>query len=188
MQFREAGHKIQCLVTYYDKDAKRGRQKLVYTLTKYSVSNLPTAADLVDFGTPEEREKWAAEIADYAVTSKADAEKNSVIYRVTMLESAIKVIVDDHDSQTRILTDEHMERVKAAVLRLLPVLDLVGDAEKAPKATKVKKAGDQRGAGQAAIDRAKALRAEGLTLAAVAEKMAEEGQPQSKSWVQKWTS
>ena len=46
MQFREAGNKIQCLATYYDKEAKRGRQKLVYTLDKYGAAKLPVAADL----------------------------------------------------------------------------------------------------------------------------------------------
>ena len=185
MQFREAGNKIQCLATYYDKEAKRGRQKLVYTLDKYGVAKLPTASDLADFGTPEDREKWAKEIVEYSTASRAEADKNSVIFKVTSLRSAVDVIVNDHNSQTRILTDEHMEQVKAAVLRLLPVLGLIGDAQKAPKA---KKAGDPRAAGDAAVERAKALRGEGLSIAAVAERMTSEGQPVSKSWVQKWTS
>lgn len=185
MQFREAGNKIQCLATYYDKEAKRGRQKLVYTLDKYGTQKLPTAADLADFGSAEDREKWAKEIVDYATTAKAEADKNSVIFKVTSLRSAIDVIVDDQNSQTRILTDEHMEQVKAAVLRLLPVLGLVGGSGKVEK---VKKAGDPRAAGEAAVGRAQALRGEGLSIAAVAERMTAEGQPVSKSWVQKWTS
>lgn len=185
MQFREAGNKIQCLATYYDKEAKRGRQKLVYTLDKYGAAKPPVAADLADFGTPEDREKWAKEIVEYATASKAEADKNSVIFKVTALRSAVDVIVSDYNSQTRILTDEHMEQVKAAVLRLLPVLGLVGGSGKAER---VKKAGDPRAAGEVAVERAKALRVEGLSIAAVAERMTSEGQPVSKSWVQKWTS
>lgn len=185
MQFREAGNKIQCLATYYDKEAKRGRQKLVYTLDKYAAPKPVAAADLADFGSPEDREKWAKEIVEYASAAKVEADKNNVIFKVTALRSAVDVIITDHNSQTRILTDEHMEQVKAAVLRLLPVLGLVGEAAKAPKA---KKAGDPRAAGEAAVERAKALRGEGLSIAAVAERMTSEGQPVSKSWVQKWTS
>lgn len=185
MQFREAGNKIQCLATYYDKEAKRGRQKLVYTLDKYGAAKLPVAADLADFGTAEEREKWAKEIVEYSTASRAEADKNSVIFKVTSLRSAVDVIVHDHNSQTRILTDEHMEQVKAAVLRLLPVLGLVGGSGKAQK---VKKAGDPRATGDAAVQRAKELRGQGLSIAAVAERMTTEGTTVSRSWVQKWTS
>lgn len=185
MQFREAGNKIQCLATYYDKEAKRGRQKLVYTLDKYGVAKLPAAADLADFGTVEEREKWAKEIVEYSTASRAEADKNSVIFKVTSLRSSVDVIVADRNSQTGVLTDDHMEQVKAAVLRLLPVLGLVGGSGKPEKA---KKAGDPRAAGEAAVERAKALRGEGLSIAATAERMTSEGQPVSRSWVQKWTS
>jgi len=187
MQFREAGNKIQCLATYYDKEAKRGRQKLVYTLDKYGATKLPVAADLADFGTAEEREKWAKEIVEFAATSKAEADKNSVIYKVTSLRSAVDVIVEDRNSQTRILTDQHMDQVKEAVLRLLPILGLVGASRAPRKATGGGKgASDPRAVGEAAVARAKALRGEGKTYAAIAEIMTAEGEKVSKSWVQKW--
>lgn len=185
MQFREAGNKIQCLATYYDKEAKRGRQKLVYTLDKYGAAKLPVAADLADFGTADEREKWAKEIVEFAATAKAEADKNSVIYKITSLRTAVDVIVADRNSQTSVLTDVHMDQVKEAVLRLLPILGLVGAPGKPAKAKSV---GDPRAVGDAAVERAKALRGEGLSIAAVAERMTSEGQPVSKSWVQKWTS
>lgn len=189
MQFREAGNKIQCLATYYDKEAKRGRQKLVYTLDKYGAPKLPVAADLADFGTPEDREKWAKEIADYATTAKAEADKNSVIFKVTSLRTAVDVIVADRNSQTGVLTDQHMDQVKEAVLRLLPILGLSGASGTAKKATGGGKgASDPRAAGEAAVARARALRGEGKSISAVAETMTAEGQPVSKSWVQKWTS
>lgn len=155
MQFREAGNKIQCLATYYDKEAKRGRQKLVYTLDKYGAAKLPVAADLADFGTAEEREKWAKEIVDFAATAKAEADKNSVIYKVTSLRTAVDVIVADRNSQTSVLTDVHMDQVKEAVLRLLPILGLSGAPGKPAKAKSV---GDPRAVGDAAVERAKALR------------------------------
>lgn len=189
MQFREAGNKIQCLATYYDKEAKRGRQKLVYTLDKYGTPKLPAAADLADFGSPEDREKWAKEIVEYASAAKAEADKNSVIFKVTSLRNTVDVIVADHNSQTRILTDEHMSQVKEAVLRLLPVLGLSGASGVTRKAsTGGKGANDPRAVGEAAVTRAKALRAEGKSIAAVADLMTAEGHPVSKSWVQKWTS
>jgi len=189
MQFREAGNKIQCLATYYDKEAKRGRQKLVYTLDKYGAAKLPVAADLADFGTAEEREKWAKEIVDFAATAKAEADKNSVIYKVTSLRTAVDVIVADRNSQTSVLTDVHMDQVKEAVLRLLPILGLVGASGTAKKATGGGKgASDPRAAGEVAVARARALRGEGKSISAVAETMTAEGQPVSKSWVQKWTS
>jgi hypothetical protein len=189
MQFREAGNKIQCLATYYDKEAKRGRQKLVYTLDKYGAAKLPVAADLADFGTAEEREKWAKEIVEYSTASRAEADKNSVIFKVTSLRTAVDVIVADRNSQTGVLTDQHMDQVKEAMLRLLPILGLSGALATTRKAIGGGKgASDPRAAGEAAVERAKTLRSEGLSIAAVAERMTSEGQPVSKSWVQKWTS
>ena len=76
MQFREAGNKIQCLATYYDKEAKRGRQKLVYTLDKYG-------AAAAGGGRPGRLRhgrgagKWAKEIVDFAATAKAEADKTA---------------------------------------------------------------------------------------------------------------
>lgn len=155
MQFREAGNKIQCLATYYDKEAKRGRQKLVYTLDKYGAAKLPVAADLADFGTAEERENGQRKSWTSRPRRRLRQTKNSVIYKVTSLRTAVDVIVADRNSQTSVLTDVHMDQVKEAVLRLLPILGLSGAPGKPAKAKSV---GDPRAVGDAAVERAKALR------------------------------
>ena len=107
-----------------------------------------------------------------------------MIYKVTSLRTAVDVIVADRNSQTGVLTDVHMDQVKEAVLRLLPILGLSGAPGKPAKAKSV---GDPRAVGDAAVERAKALRGK-VCPSAVAERMTSEGQPVSKSWVQKWTS
>lgn len=77
MQFRETGRKVQCHAAWYDKAAKRGRQKLVHSLNLYGQNSKPSADDLrpADFGTPEERQKWAQEISEY-IDKQAEIAKN----------------------------------------------------------------------------------------------------------------
>jgi len=68
MQFRAVKSRIHCLAAWYDPETKRGRQKLVYKLDRKDlILYKPRPEDLspTDFGTHQQRKRWADEIGYY---------------------------------------------------------------------------------------------------------------------------
>ena len=62
MQFREVGHRVQCYVAWYDSASRRTRQRMIYSFSK-AAPKKPSSGDLrPDFGTLEQRRKWAGTI------------------------------------------------------------------------------------------------------------------------------
>lgn len=197
MQFRETGGKVQCHAAWYDKAAKRGRQKLIYSLNRYSVNSKPSADDLrpADFGTQEERQKWAQEISDYIEKQAEITKKSRVISTVGMFHGAVKMILQDRDRTEPLLSEDQMGEIKTDFRRLAPALGLlVVEASNVirpkPKTSRpaTTPGDDTRAFSGELIEMAKAYRAEGLSIAATAERMKAEGHAVSKSWVQKWTT
>lgn len=200
MQFRPVSGKVQCYAAWYDKETKRGRQKLVYSLERYGrIFQKPSADDLTpaDFGTPEQRQGWAAEIATYIDQRNEEHERARIESISVMLRGAVDRIVADRDSPSPVLSAEQLEEIKNEVRRLGPALGLmVADMSsvmgksraKRKKQTPIAPGEDPRAFGGELVDRAKALRAEGFSIATTAEKLTAEGHAVSKSWVQKWTA
>lgn len=174
MQFREVGRKVQCLASVYDPASKRTRQKMVYSLNSYGENAVPKAAAL-STGSDEERAVWVGEIADYISNMKAKASEDSMKIAPLSLRYLVDKIINDHNSQSSLLTDEDLKAVRADVTRLLAAL--------APR--KSRKAAGRKGVDDSVKERARELR-KTETVARTVELLAEEGYAVSKSWVQKW--
>ena len=192
MQYRVSpnGRRVQCLAAIYDSAAKRTRQKLVWTIDLHlqaiNGSNGPTPEEL-SAGTPEQRVAWAKEIADYLADRAEQDTKTRSTRFIPIVEAGMKAIIDDLASQTPNLSDENRQRVPELVHGWAVGLTPKAPPRQArPKATAA--AGeDPRAFGDELIKRARSLRNDGLSIAAVADKMTAEGHKVSKSWVQKWT-
>jgi hypothetical protein len=186
MQFRDMGGRTQCLVAIYDPESKRTRQKLVFSMDKDEVEQVPAPADL-SFGSPDQREAWSQEIADFVADRRDRLEKNAIKNAPNDLEMIVDKIVHDHDSQLGILTDEDREKIRAQILRVAAIFPRNSGLPNARRSDRAGEKADPRGFGEDVKERARELR---LThsIAAVADILAEEGHPVSKSWVQKWTS
>lgn len=194
MQFRTVKNRVQCHAAWYDPATKRGRQKLVYSLPTFGpINKKPTPADLTpaDFGTAEQREKWTSEIAAEIDRINAEAEKHHRDLVPTRFTSAAKRLAENLDQ----ITDEQRAECVAAIVEAAGLLGLLIYDQKDVKKPRARRPAaaatpgeDPRAFGGELVDRAKALRAEGLSIAATAEKMAAEGHNVSKSWVQKWTA
>lgn len=174
MQFRAVGRKVQCLASIYDPASKRTRQKMVYSLDLYGENAVPEAAAL-STGSDEERASWVKEIADYIGSMKTKASDDRVRNAPVSLRYIVDRIIHDHDSQSRILTDDDLRAVKAEAARLLAAL--------APP--KSRTAVGRKGVDDSVKERARELR-KTETVARTAEILASEGHAVSKSWVQKW--
>lgn len=136
MQFREASSRVQCYAAYYDPAAKRTRQKLVYIVDKYGkIETKPTPDDLTpaDFGTMEQREKWAGEIAAYIDEHNSGEDKRRVEVLPLMLKSTTDGIVADVKSKTPILNAWHRARIKTELDRLAKALGLIVKAKPKPE-------------------------------------------------------
>lgn len=191
MQFRVSpnGRRAQCLAAIYDEKAKRTRQKLVWTIDfhQQAIQSGGPASEELSAGTPEQRAAWAKDIADY-LTARAEQDTKTRSTRLLpIVEASMKAIIDDVTSQTPNLSDENRQRVRELVLGWAAALAPKAPPRQVrPKATAA--AGeDPRAFGGELVERARSLRAEGLSIAAIAEKMTTEGHKVSKSWVQKWT-
>lgn len=197
MQFRPVGSRVQCHAAWYDSATKRGRQKLVYSIIVFGViTKKPTADNLKPgFGTREQREKWAAEIGDEIDRLNAVRRQGAIERLPGNLADAAKRLAAEIGE----LTDDQRAKCKAAIVAAAEVLGLLvydqNDVKK-PRARRPAGAAaapgapgeDPRAFGAELIDRAKTLRAEGLSIAATADRMKSEGHEVSKSWVQKWTA
>lgn len=194
MQFRSVGSRVQCHAAWYDSATKRGRQKLVYSIVigLGLITKKPTADDLKPgFGTREQREKWVKEIVE-------EIDRLNAVRRQTAIERLPGRLADVAQrlaTEIGELTDEQRTKCKAAIVAAAEVLGLLvydkADVKK-PRARRpaaeATPGEDPRAFGGELVDRAKALRSEGLSIAATAEKLTAEGHAVSKSWVQKWTA
>jgi len=136
MQFREVMARVQCYAAYYDKETKRTRQKLVWSLDRYGkIGTKPSADELTpaDFGSPEQRQKWANEIASYVDEHNAGEEKRRIEVLPLMLKSAVDGIVADVKNKEPILNAWHRARIKSEVDRLAKVLGLIVKAKPKPE-------------------------------------------------------
>jgi hypothetical protein len=186
MQFRDMGGRTQCLVAIYDPESKRTRQKLVFSMDKDEVEQVPAPADL-SFGSPDQREAWSQEIADFVADRRDRLEKDAIKNAPNDLEMIVDKIVHDHDSQLGILTDEDREKIQAQILRLMAVFPRNSGLPRGVRSARTGKAVDPRGFGEDVKARARELRLTN-SIARVSEILTEEGHPVSRSWVQKWTS
>lgn len=186
MQFRETGTKVQCLAAQYDPESKRTRQIMVLSLEQYRSNKHPAPEDL-RVGSYDERVKWAAEIVAY-LTEK---EKSSELQAVENLPNRVRYIVDEivrvHGSQSLKMTDSALAAIRDQIGRLGPIIGV----QTSPVRAKSRPGASPRGApgfDVAFVERARALRAEGLSVIKTADQMRAEGMQVSKSWVQKVTS
>jgi hypothetical protein len=136
MQFRDASSRVQCYAPFYDPTTKRTRQKLVYIVDKYGkIEVKPTPDDLTpaDFGSPEQRQRWADEISTYIDEHNATHAKERVEVLPLMLRSATDGIVADVKSKAPILNAWHRARIKTEIDRLAKALGLVVKAKPKPE-------------------------------------------------------
>ncbi|MEJ6850672.1 hypothetical protein V3589_31510 [Sinorhizobium fredii] len=178
----------------YDKETKRTRQKLVWTIDLYDPREpRPTPAELAA-GTPEQREGWAAEITKYLDDRKERARQNTVRSGIAVVAGIMKKITEDLNSQTPTLSDDDRQRVTAMVrgwaeaLHIAPQPARKPAERKAPTTATATTGEDPRAFGDELVEQARSLRSSGLSIAGVADKMTADGHKVSKSWVQKWTT
>jgi len=134
MQFRTVKGRVQCYAAYYDSTAKRTRQKLVYIMGKYgTIDRKPTPEDLSsDFGTAEQRNRWANEIATY-IDERNTSETTERVERLPrILKSNVDAILTDLRSKTPILNVWHRARIKSEVERLARGVGLITRAKPKP--------------------------------------------------------
>lgn len=133
MQFREASSRVQCYAAFYDKDAKRTRQKLVWTTDRYGkIETKPTADELTpaNFGSPEQRQKWATEIAKHIDEHNAAEDKRKAEVLPLMLKSTVDGILADLRSKTSHLDNSwHRARMREQAKRLANGLGLVATSK-----------------------------------------------------------
>lgn len=134
MQFRTVKGRVQCYAAYYDSTSKRTRQKLVFILGKYgTIGAKPTPDELTtDFGTAEQRLRWANEIATY-IDERNTTETTERVERLpTILRSNVDAILIDLKSKTPILNAWHRARIKTEVERLARGVGLMTRAKPKP--------------------------------------------------------
>lgn len=194
MQYRVSanGRRVQCLAAMYDKEAKRTRQKLIWTVDLYDPREPRPTPDELAAGTPEQRAAWSAEIAQYLDDRKEKARQNTVRSGIAVVAGIMKKITEDLNSQTPTLSDDDRQRVTTMVRGWAEALHIApqparrkSTERKAPSTTETT---DPRAFGGELVEQARTLRSSGLSIAAVADKLTTEGHKVSKSWVQKWTS
>jgi hypothetical protein len=140
MQFREVVMRVQCFASYYDKETKRTRQKQVWTLDRYGQNERKPTADALtpaDFGTSEQRQGWADEIAKYIDERNAAETKKNIEVLPFLLKSSIDKITADLRSKTSHLDNPFIKaRMRGEVKRLGKALGLIVTTP--PKPTKKK--------------------------------------------------
>lgn len=194
MQYRVSanGRRVQCLAAMYDKEAKRTRQKLVWTIDLYDSIEPQPAPEELAAGTQEQREAWSAEIAQYLDDRAEKARQNTVRSGIAVVAGIMRKITEDLNSQTPTLSDDDRQRVTAMVRGWVEALHIA--PQPAPRKTAARKAPtatageDPRAFGGELVEQARTLRSSGLSIAAVADKLTAQGHKVSRSWVQKWTS
>jgi hypothetical protein len=187
MQYRVSanGRRVQCLAAIYDKAAKRTRQKLIWTVDLFDRDERPTPEELAA-GTPEQRATWSAEIAQYLDDRAEKARQNTVKSGIGVATAVMRKVIEDLNSQTPTLSDDDRQRVRELVRGWAEALaPKTAPRQARPKATAATSE-DRRAFGEELIERARSLRRDGLSIAAIADKMTAEGHKVSKSWVQKW--
>lgn len=179
MQFREVGRRVQCLASQYDPQAKRTRQRMVFSLRRFGPVSRPTPADL-RIGDEAQRRRWADEIARFL---ELKAEKEAA-EDAAMLPVRLRLLVDRvvhcHKNQPAKMTDDIRKRLAAELRRLGPVVGI--------KMTKGRVAMGSRSFGPALVARAKKLRNQGKTFDEIAYIMTSKGTKVSRSWAQKHCS
>lgn len=189
MQYRVSanGRRVQCLAAVYDKAAKRTRQKLVWTIDLYDRDEPRPAPEELAAGTPEQREAWAAEIAQHLDDRAEQARQNTVKSGIGVAAAVMRKVIEDLHSQTPTLSDDDRQRVHDLVREWAEALAPKAPPRQARPKTSTATTGDPRAFGGELIEQARRLRSEGLSIAAVADKLTAEGNKVSRSWVQKWT-
>lgn len=135
MQFKPVKGRVQCYAAYYDGTTKRTRQKLVYTLGKYGqIGTKPTPDQLTptDFGTTEQRVRWANEITAYIDEHNATEATERVELLPRILKNNVDAILADLRSKTPILNVWHRARIKSEVERLARGVGLITKAKPKP--------------------------------------------------------
>lgn len=197
MQYRVStnGRRVQCLAAMYDATAKRTRQKLVWTIDLYDSREPRPKPEELAAGTQEQRSAWSAEIAKYLDDRNEQARQNTVRSGIAMVNGIMGKIIADLDSQTPTLSDADRQRVTGMVIAWSEALQ-IAPPPPAPRKIAERKAPsaatatgeDPRAFGGELVEQARSLRNNGMSIAAVADKLTAEGHKVSKSWVQKWTS
>ncbi|MBY2975519.1 hypothetical protein ELI24_39220 [Rhizobium ruizarguesonis] len=140
MQFREVSSRVQCYAAYYDPAAKRTRQKLVYVVDKFGkIETKPSPDELTpaDFGTPEQRHKWAGEIAAYIDQHNAEDEKKRADVLPFMLKSAVdNIYAELRKKDSHLDNPFHLARMREQVKRLGKKLGLIVTTPERPKKEK----------------------------------------------------
>ena len=191
MQYRISanGRRVQCLAAMYDKEAKRTRQKLIWTIDLYDPREPRPAPEELAAGTQEQREAWAAEIAQYLDDRKENARQNTVRSGIAVVSGIMKKITEDLNSQTPTLSDDDRQRVTAMVRGWTEALHIAPQpAQRKKRKASSAAAGEVRAFSDELVEQARELRRSGLSIAAVSDRLTTEGHKVSKSWVQKWTS
>lgn len=204
MQFRESSdhRRTQCLAAEYDRTRKRTRQKLVFTLDFHELAvtgKRPQPSDL-RIGSPEQRQKWAQEISAY-IDKRAEAgRQNSIRNGLAVVDNIMRKIIDDLKSKTPILSEQDEERLASLIKAWAKEFHITIPSTAGPTSVPAKKKDpsssvansndtgkDPRAFDSALVDMALEHRRNGLSIAATATRMADDGHTVSKSWVQKVT-
>jgi hypothetical protein len=134
MQFRPVAKKVQCLVSVYDAETKRTRQKMVYSFdqTVQDPSNekrqvTPDLSGLkpehLSTGTNEQRAVWVAEIRAHAEAMEAErqAEEDADLCSglVERLDRASHLIT----AKPEMFSGGDLKSLRAALARLSKAMD-----------------------------------------------------------------
>lgn len=204
MQFRESNdrRRTQCLAPEYDRESKRTRQKLVFTLDfhELAVSGKRPQPNDLRMGSPEQRQKWAKEISAYIDKRTEAGRQNAVRSGLLVIESLMGKILADLKSKTPILSEQDEERLADLIKTWAKELHIVLPSVIIPTSAQSKKKDpnssvassnvasiDPRAFDSTLVDMALEHRRNGLSIAATAARMTADGHAVSKSWVQKVT-
>lgn len=191
MHFRETDKRIQALASVYDPAKKGPRQVLAWSVSvteaAAGINVRPKAAELLS-GTDEQREKWAEEIGTFMEERSRSMRSHAVIGSMSVIEAMVNMLLQDATSAKPTLSQSDIQRLRTLVhswsVRLHPRVERIEPVSR-PKATPGE---DPRAFDKEMVEIAKGYREKGLSIAKTAEVMTEQGNPVSKSWVQKWTS
>ncbi|GGE25535.1 hypothetical protein GCM10011390_51250 [Aureimonas endophytica] len=190
MQFRRRGERVQCLAPYYDREAKRVRQRMVHSMPFWAASpdHAPALSDLPQDATDEERQQWRGQIVAHLLTRQGIESVQKQERAHTSFERAATNLVDAWPS----MSADQRKAVRGALRRIervvVPSTRKKADPQPEPRPRAggtPARAPSSRTFDGALVARARALRGEGMAMAAIAERMTGEGTPVSKSWVQK---
>lgn len=188
MQFRTSqnGRRVQCLAAVYDKESKRTRQKLVWTIDHYAPHEQRPMPEALAAGSPAQREVWAAEIVKHLDERDERGRQNKIRSGIHLVDNIMSAIVQDLDSKTPTLTDDDRQRISALVRGWVDALHI----DMSPKKVNAPRPAPAsiRAFGADLVEQARTLRRSGVSIGAIVKQMSAEGHTVSKSWVHKRTS